>query len=184
MKKQYNVYKFLDKEGNVLYVGKTTNIKRRMENHFTKGHLPAECYKQVCTIKCIKCESQVEMAMKEMYFINKYKPQYNTEFVEDITIDPIEKFDNIKWEEEYIKPNKIVRIEESELKNIKEIDILKNIILNLQEENNQLHKQISEKISEVEWYKYVSSSFKDLLFETSIARNKIYNIEKNPYWKK
>ena len=88
------------------------------------------------------------------------------------------------YKEEYIKPNKIVRIEESELKNIKEIDILKNIILNLQEENNQLHKQISEKISEVEWYKYVSSSFKDLLFETSIARNKIYNIEKNPYWKK
>lgn len=40
----YYVYKFLDKNDNILYVGKAKELLRRLNGH---NHLPKECYDSV-----------------------------------------------------------------------------------------------------------------------------------------
>jgi len=74
------VYRFLDKDDNILYVGKTkTSLGNRMGQHFgSNGHLPNECYKQVKAIEYIQTANMAEMDIKEIYYINKWKPPFNT----------------------------------------------------------------------------------------------------------
>ncbi|ARO21352.1 excinuclease ABC subunit C (plasmid) [Bacillus tropicus] len=75
----FYVYRFLDVENQIIYVGKTNNIKNRMRQHFGKnGHLPEECYEQVSVVECIELDSESDMSVLELYFINKWKPVYNS----------------------------------------------------------------------------------------------------------
>lgn len=73
------VYRFLDKKGNVLYVGRTNDLRTRMYTHFTCGHLPMECYRAVESVEYIETTSKSDSAVLEMYFINYYNPKYNQE---------------------------------------------------------------------------------------------------------
>ena len=47
-------YRFLDVNNNVIYVGYTWNIDKRISDHFTRGHLPNKCYEKIARIECIK----------------------------------------------------------------------------------------------------------------------------------
>ena len=49
----------------------------RMNQHFTKGHLPKECYQSVAKIEYIKWKTKSDAQVMETYFICKYKPKYN-----------------------------------------------------------------------------------------------------------
>ena len=75
----YYVYKFLDKEGNALYVGQTIDIDRRMSEHkgkiwdIEKDH-----------IEYAKCENMADMCLYEMYYINKLHAKYNDCLVYDV----------------------------------------------------------------------------------------------------
>lgn len=71
------VYRFIDTKNRVLYVGKTVDMGRRMKAHFTKGHLPKECYNSVAKIDCMKFKTEVDSLIAETYFINLYKPPFN-----------------------------------------------------------------------------------------------------------
>ena len=74
------VYYFKDFEDNIIYVGKTGNYKRRMKEHFTKGHLPSECYDEVNKIfVSVVNDSKYDTEICETLLINKYKPKYNVE---------------------------------------------------------------------------------------------------------
>ena len=71
-------YRFKDIEGNIIYVGFTgQTMAERMNQHFTKGHLPAECYKSVASIEYMKWKTKSDAQVMEVYFINKYKPKFN-----------------------------------------------------------------------------------------------------------
>ena len=71
-------YRFKDIEGNIIYVGFTgQTMAERMNQHFTKGHLPAECYKSVASIEYMKFKTKSDAQVMEVYFINKYKPKFN-----------------------------------------------------------------------------------------------------------
>ena len=48
-----------------------------MNQHFTKGHLPKECYKSVAKIEYINWKTKSDAQVMEVYFINKYKPRFN-----------------------------------------------------------------------------------------------------------
>ena len=51
-------YRFKDINNNVIYVGFTgQTMAERMNQHFTKGHLPAECYKSVADRKSTRLNS-------------------------------------------------------------------------------------------------------------------------------
>lgn len=76
MRKGY-IYRFIDKNNNVIYVGKTVSMKSRMAQHFTKGHLSKECYDNVCKIEFIEVNDEVTALMLEVGYINLHKPQFN-----------------------------------------------------------------------------------------------------------
>lgn len=70
-----HVYVMYDKDGNVLYVGKSRNILYRMNQHFGAGR---EDWKdEVNSIKYMNCYSEVDMSIYEIYLINVLKPKYN-----------------------------------------------------------------------------------------------------------
>jgi excinuclease UvrABC nuclease subunit len=72
----YFIYVFMSKENRPIYVGKTKQkLSIRMSTH---NHLPNDCYNNVDKIYFGKVESEADMAIYEAYYINKYKPRYNT----------------------------------------------------------------------------------------------------------
>ena len=71
------VYRFLDSKGNIIYIGKTVNMDNRMQSHFTKGHLPKECYNSVAKIEYQKYKTESDSLIMETYYITKYSPKYN-----------------------------------------------------------------------------------------------------------
>lgn len=94
----YYLYKFLDNKNQVIYVGKTENIKNRMMTHFTSsGHLPKECYQSVANILYTEFNSGVDMDIYEIYYINKYKSKYNTESKYESNSTNF-TFSDVKWE--------------------------------------------------------------------------------------
>lgn len=72
------IYRYLNTNGKIIYVGKTQNINNRQSQHFgSTGHLPHECYAEVEKIEYIKSPTKIDMDIKELYYINKWKPKYN-----------------------------------------------------------------------------------------------------------
>lgn len=77
-KNKFYVYKFLDKDNKIIYVGKTKNLNQRIHRHFSKdGHLSKECYENVYEIEYCEFNTNTDMTMFEVYMINKYRPIYN-----------------------------------------------------------------------------------------------------------
>ena len=72
-------YRFKDKYDNVIYIGYTgQTMAQRINQHFTKGHLPKSVYEEVAKIEYIKHKTKSDAQVMEVYYINKYKPRYNT----------------------------------------------------------------------------------------------------------
>lgn len=71
------VYRFIDGKGNIIYVGKTVDINNRMQQHFSNGHLPKECYNSVAKIEYQKYKTESDSLIMETYYITKYSPKYN-----------------------------------------------------------------------------------------------------------
>lgn len=92
------IYKFIDINGNVIYIGKTNNLKTRISNHLsTKGHLPKKCYKEIYKIEFLIVSSDVLMDIKELYYINLYKPKFNSIHKYNSPSFIISDFTNDKW---------------------------------------------------------------------------------------
>ena len=75
------VYRLMSMNNDVLYVGKTVNMHNRMKNHFSsKSHLAhTDLYKQVQRIEYITCKDEFQSLQNELYYINLYKPRYNSQ---------------------------------------------------------------------------------------------------------
>ena len=71
--KGYIVYRYLNLNGEVIYVGKTDNLKRRFNEHKSED-MYKECYK----VEYIELDNPADIEIYETYYINKYKPKYNS----------------------------------------------------------------------------------------------------------
>jgi excinuclease UvrABC nuclease subunit len=72
------VYRFLNDDDNVIYIGYSANIDTRIKQHWSdKGHLDKECYDAVRKIEYMKFNTKSDANTVETYLINKYKPFYN-----------------------------------------------------------------------------------------------------------
>lgn len=92
------VYRFLNFNEEVIYVGKTERIEYRINSHMSKsGHLPAKCYEEVYKIQFMALSSTVLMDIKEMYYINLYKPKYNSEHLYNEEAFTILDFTRDNW---------------------------------------------------------------------------------------
>ena len=69
--KKYYVYRFLNKDNVVTYVGRTTNLRQRFLQHEHLTNL-------VSKIEYIECDSEAEMAWKEIYYINLFYNDLST----------------------------------------------------------------------------------------------------------
>lgn len=79
-----HIYCFYDKEGNLLYLGKTTNLPNRMSAHFSTLMMEKEPWKELVdlsNIKLYRCATRTDLDIYETYFINKFKPLYNKDKV-------------------------------------------------------------------------------------------------------
>jgi excinuclease ABC subunit C len=75
------VYKFLDENQNVIYVGKAKDLKNRVSNYFNKSgddriHLPA-LLARIKDIEYIVVDNEIEALFLETNLIKKLKPKYN-----------------------------------------------------------------------------------------------------------
>lgn len=77
------VYKFLGESDELLYIGKTKDIKRRINEHMTNGHLSQEQYKKVVSIYYVELASMNDAGLLERYMIAKCKPEFNKEFANE-----------------------------------------------------------------------------------------------------
>ena len=73
-------YQFLDKNGEIIYVGKAKNLKKRVSSYFIKNHPNIKVRVMVPQIKKIQyiiTNTEVEALILESHLIKKYKPKYN-----------------------------------------------------------------------------------------------------------
>lgn len=67
----YYVYRFINKDNQIVYVGRTINLAQRFMNH---SHLTDDIKK----IEYIECATGGDMAWKEIYYINLFANEHTT----------------------------------------------------------------------------------------------------------
>ena len=80
------IYLFLDQKGNVLYVGKAKNLKKRVSSYFQKnitlGVKTKHLILNTTKVKTIVASSEIEALLLEVNFIKKYQPKYNSKLTD------------------------------------------------------------------------------------------------------
>lgn len=74
------VYRMLDANGKVLYVGKARNLKARVSSYFRTGGLATKTIalmNRTCDVQVTTLQSEVEALILEQTFIKSEKPPYN-----------------------------------------------------------------------------------------------------------
>ena len=81
------VYQFMDNSGNIIYVGKAKNLKKRVNSYFSKNQSGKTnaLLKKAQHIKHIVVENESDALLLENNFIKKHQPRYNILLKDDKT---------------------------------------------------------------------------------------------------
>lgn len=99
------VYKFLDSEGNILYIGKASSLRSRVRSYFRDDHADRPhiipMIPLIQKIDFIETANEIEAVVLESAMIKQYLPKYNVELKDDksyawIYINTQEKIPTIK----------------------------------------------------------------------------------------
>ena len=74
------VYQYFNKAGDIIYVGKAKNLKRRVSSYFNKEHDSVKTnilVNNIYDLKYICVNSEADALLLENNLINKYQPRYN-----------------------------------------------------------------------------------------------------------
>lgn len=76
------LYRFMDIDNNIIYIGRTNDIKRRiLKEHFSDNtHLPKECYLETVRVEYTEIINESEEVAYEAILINQHRPKYNIQF--------------------------------------------------------------------------------------------------------
>ena len=143
------MYQYYNQEGDILYVGKAKNLKKRVSSYFSKKHengKTAILVRQIADIKTIVVETEIEALLLENNLIKKYQPKYNIMLKDDKTYPWIciknERFPRIfstrnivKDGSDYYGPYASVKMMNTILDLIKQLYQLRNCSYNLSKEN-------------------------------------------------
>jgi len=79
------VYLFLNEKGDVIYVGKAKNLKKRVASYFSSkdlGEKTRMLVSQIVSINFIEVSSEIEAFLLEENLIKKHTPRYNIRLVD------------------------------------------------------------------------------------------------------
>ncbi len=86
---QAGVYQFYDKDGNIIYIGKAKNLKKRVSSYFSKSKFDSYKVKvlvdRIDDLKTIVVDSESDALLLENNLIKKYQPRYNILLKDDKT---------------------------------------------------------------------------------------------------
>lgn len=146
---QPGVYQYYDKNGDILYVGKAKNLKKRVASYFNKNHDYGKTkvlVKKIASIKHIVVNTETDALLLENNLIKKYQPRYNVKLKDDKTYPWIcikkERFPRIfltrnviKDGSEYFGPYTSVKTARALLDLIKELYLLRSCNYDLSVKN-------------------------------------------------
>ena len=98
------IYRFLDKDGNILYIGRTIHMHERMDLHFGRQTIPRKQVPESDAWKVVKVEyteveSKVDAALLEAYLIAVNRPQYNRHWVYKEKPTFVLEYGDLEWRE-------------------------------------------------------------------------------------
>ncbi len=85
-------YQYLDASGNIIYVGKAKNLKRRVSSYFNKDQQTRKTQmlvKHIRDIRYIVVKTEEDALLLENNLIKRYKPHYNVMLKDDKTYPSI-----------------------------------------------------------------------------------------------
>ncbi|WP_439504501.1 excinuclease ABC subunit UvrC [Sediminibacterium sp.] len=85
---QPGIYKYYNKENELLYVGKAKSLRKRVSSYFSKtyvGYKTHELVKRIHRIEFTIVDSEQDAFLLENALIKEYKPKYNIELKDDKT---------------------------------------------------------------------------------------------------
>lgn len=144
------IYKFLDREEAIVYVGKAKNLKKRVSSYFTKANLDnRKTYRLVSEIKQIEfviVSSEFDALLLENNLIKEHQPRYNILLKDDKSFPSIcitnERFPRIystrridHSKGEYFGPYTSVKAMNGVLELIRKLHKIRTCKYNLSEEN-------------------------------------------------
>ncbi|MCD6550207.1 GIY-YIG nuclease family protein [bacterium] len=78
------VYLFKNRDGEILYIGKAKNLRKRIRNHFSsENQFLAQGIEQVEDIDWIETDTSKDALLLERELIRKYHPKFNIEWKDD-----------------------------------------------------------------------------------------------------
>lgn len=81
------VYKFLDKDGCILYIGKANNLKNRVKSYFNNELSDRPFVKRMIphidTVEIVRTNNEIESLVLESALIKKFTPKYNSDLKDD-----------------------------------------------------------------------------------------------------
>jgi excinuclease ABC subunit C len=99
------IYKFLDKTGKILYIGKATNLRSRVKSYFSSDLYDRPRIKQMIPlirdVQIVQTNNEIESLVLESVLIKKHQPFYNSDKKDDksyvwIYISTKDKFPTVK----------------------------------------------------------------------------------------
>ena len=144
------IYQFLDAAGNIIYIGKAKNLKKRVSSYFRKdreaGGKISVMIRKIAAIEHMVVDTELEALLLENNLIKKYQPRYNVMLKDDKTFPWIcisnERFPrifptrNIVHDgSEYFGPYASVKMMNTILGLIRSLYPLRNCRLNLSSKN-------------------------------------------------
>jgi excinuclease ABC subunit C len=144
------IYQFFDKSGNIIYIGKAKNLKKRVSSYFTisknTNYKTRVLVNKIDNIKYVVVENESDALLLENNFIKKYLPRYNVLLKDDKTFPWIciknERFPRVfmtrrleKDGSEYFGPYTSAMMVRTLIDLIRQLYKLRNCKFNLSEEN-------------------------------------------------
>jgi len=99
------IYKFLNDKGDILYIGKAMDLKKRVSSYFQKDPIDRPRIMQmlplVSDIQTVETNNEIEALILESALVKQYQPLYNTDLKDDksyawIYINTKDQFPTVK----------------------------------------------------------------------------------------
>ena len=104
--KNFFVYKYLNAQNEIIYIGQTTDIRTRVWDHNVQTDKIKN--EEINKIYYYRCQHKTEMDAYEYFLIRKYHPKYNSIFIKEKFCD-IEDPEWILYKPEDFQKSKFLR---------------------------------------------------------------------------